>query len=486
MQSQNQKSQRSNSNGRNGKILILLAVLLPTLMLVTALVVDGSSLIGKHRRLQHTADAIALSAAAEFVRTGSATAAIASGYTLAHQVCDTDSVDVEIHSPPEDGPHAGQRGAVSVRLAQRSNLHLAAFVATSVDDIRTSATARATPAQHPNALVALASRHPRVSILGLPTLLGSSLSLAALEVEGIGSLEVHGAIHVNSQYGRVDENNQRVGRTILPPYGMMVTPGLGLAKVKAKEIRVVGGVDSPIHYRALDGSPTALRANRFPIRDPYDDLPTPPVASGPSRGGVTVVGLPLIGPPVTLYPGTYDWIQVVSGIVTFKPGVYVIKGKHPLTQQALALLAGRVTAKNVMFYIGDPANASSGSGTGDLLDVLEPLVGDVDVVPSVIIAEAVSRLSMSGIQDPASPFHQLLIYQGREQRNAIVIEANDLLKTCELSGSIYAKRGHLLFAGRGNYDLSVVAGTMRFLAVGKTTLQPQHLLPPAEDVYLVE
>src|SRR6185436_13765683 len=102
-----------------------------------------------------------------------------------------------------------------------------------------------------------------------------------------------------------------------------------------------------------------LEANRLPVPDPLSHLPVPttgtPGTSSTLYGGVQVVQLPLINLPRDLYPGIYDWIEIVSGTVIFHPGVYVIRGAKPDTGIGLNIKAGTVTAAGVMFYVTNSA-----------------------------------------------------------------------------------------------------------------------------------
>ncbi|QDS91295.1 hypothetical protein FF011L_00240 [Roseimaritima multifibrata] len=477
---------RQRTAKRQGKIVITIAVMMSMIIAVATMVYDGSAMLGKHRRLQNSADALALSTAADLLRFDSADQAISRGYTFADTHGDLSEATVEITSPPIAGRYAGNDQAISVDLMIANKSVFGGFFAGPASQpVHTTATAFIGGSGIESTLIALDPQHQQINILGIPALIGGSASLAGLEVEGLGGLDVYGAVHVNSQYGTLDEDGHRCGLGLLPPHGISVLPGLGLVGLRAEEIRVVGGVDHPGNYAALTGSHCVLKANRLPKRDPYRSLPIPS-NSGGSYGGVTVVGLPLIGPTVTLHPGVYDWIQVVSGKVKFEPGIYFLTGRHPITKHSLALLTGSVVGEGVMFYIGAPAGAPATPDSGDLLDLLEPVVGSVDLLPSVLIAQAVSRLELTGINDPGSPYNNLLFFQERDDRRPLIIEANDLLKSCVLSGSIYAQSAHLLMAGRGEYDLTAVTGTMRFVTVGKLTLNPANRLPPADDIFLVE
>ena len=94
-----------------------------------------------------------------------------------------------------------------------------------------------------------------------------------------------------------------------------------------------------------------------------------------SRLPLLVAGIVLGGGIATvassLQPRTYEAKttlivgQSLSGVANFEPGVYVIRGKDPVTQISLAMVAGTVNAQGVMFYITDSAAYDGVSGDPD-------------------------------------------------------------------------------------------------------------------------
>jgi len=205
-------------------------------------------------------------------------------------------------------------------------------------------------------------------------------------------------------------------------------------------------------------------------------------------GGVSVVALPLVNTPVTLQPGVYDWIQIVSGVADFQPGVYVVRGTNPITQRALDIVGGQVNAQGVMFYITDSTDYTPASGAPDINDGAStaPLPNSNNSPPCTFINIGLVGSSMSGLNSPSSPFHNMLIYQRRHDRRPIVLLQENLLGPGQMTGTVYSKWGHLVLAGQGSYDARFVVGTLRFFALVDMQVSPSNLLPPAEDVFLVE
>lgn len=347
-----------------------------------------------------------------------------------------------------------------------------------------------------------------LTLPALPTL------TAGFEVEGLGTLCVDGAILVNTEWGGQDEHGAPAGINAPLPYGAACMPLLATTKVFVRDLRVVGGVDSPDNYGAYQsGGSHPVQANRLAVPDPLEDLSTPTLAGATQNSHTVVVKLislsPVIGSlsallqgllhpvldpillnPAPLNPGVYDSITVVSlGEVQFNPGIYIIRGRSPITQMSLCVVGGWVKAEGVLFYVTDSATYNAASGSPDASDNhnAEPpsLLGSV--VPSVLLAPLLPGSSISGLSNASSPFDGMLLYQRRSDRRPIVLSGLKLLGGGALSGTIYAKWGHVIFlGGLGTYDLKFVCGTMRVLTVGNTTLAPTKKFAAARDVYLVE
>ncbi|MEX2287982.1 MAG: pilus assembly protein TadG-related protein [Planctomycetaceae bacterium] len=480
---------------REGKILVLFAVLLPALLTMAGLVIDGSLMMAEYRGAQHVADAAATAAA----RVLQMEEGIAAAQQRAREVVQAENgltdAEVSVNIPPEDGPYAGNANFVEVEIVQPTEIRFYNFVGGQRHQkVRTRAVAGFETSTAPAAIVVLDpdpkpfALPPLVGLPSLPSLLGG------LEVLGAGQLRVDGALIVNTEWGGVDEDNNPSGNGPSPPYGASCTPLLSLTKVLARDIRVVGGVDDPKNYGHFTaGKSSPLTANSLPVPDPLANLPVPTTSVDPtnvvatSYGGVQVIGLPLL-PPRVLNPGVYDWIEIVSGRVTFTPGVYIIRSVNPITQIGLNVLAGQVTADGVMFYITNNGGYSLGSGSPDSGDgetaPAAPGVGTL--LPSAVINVGLLGSQYSGLDDPGSPFDGMMIYQRRQDRRPIVIINDDLLNNGSFGGRVYAKWGHVIVAGKGLFDASFVAGTMRVIALLNMTLAPSQPLPPAEDVYLVE
>jgi len=481
---------------RDGKTLVLIVVLLPALLAVLGLITDGGLLIGAERRLQDAADA-ASTAAAYALRQGQSTTAaraIAEQYVAQHHQLPDAVTSVSI--PPAEGPFAGRNDYVGVQVTQTRSTFISRIVDGFAErDVTVYSVAGVENSTTEAAIVVLETDPPPTSVLGVGLLPSLPALRAGWEIEGAGQLTVDGAVLVNTGWGGLSQNSRPCGLGFGPPYSIACMPLLGLTKLRAVDIRTSGGVDHVQNYSAMDpANESPLKTDRLPVPDPFGPLPPPSIASDPTnvatvdRGGVTVVGLPLIGPPVTLQPGVYDWIEVASGVAHFQPGVYIIRGRHPVTQLSLSLLAGEVQAAGVLFYITDSASYNAASGAPDASDGdAAPAGGGIGgLLPSVAVQGLVLGSKITGLDDPSSPFDGMVIYQRRHDRRPIVIAQTGLLGTDGVSGQIYAKWAHVAIVGSGDFDLSVVAGTARVVTAGTTHLAPTQPLPAARDVYLVD
>jgi Flp pilus assembly protein TadG len=585
-------------------VLVTFAILIPSLCGIVGIVIDGGLMMTEHRRLQHATDAAATASATDLRLGKSAAVArtTAENYLKTENGLGDASVVVTI--PPSSGPYAGRAGYVQVEAEREyrskfmqvlnhvfdHTLHTrsvagvdnvtaqAAIVvldpnpldtsvpdsdqltsipsASTADEVVSgmnisqqitslglgSATAgivtRLTDALRTQIDEAITTATQAaagvVDIPALPTLTGG------LEIEGLGTLRVDGAIHVNNEWGGFDENGEAVGSAPGPPYAVACMVALPTTNLRARDLRVTGGVDDPQNYQNFEaGGKSPLQANRLPVNDPFRQLPVPSVTSDSSNvspnlhdpGHAVVVSLgpasllpsmtqdvvdaalaplsslvrsvvepvvtPVIGDmveslltPPALTPGVYESITVVSaGEVKIDPGVYIIRGISPLTHKSLVILGGSVKADGVLFYITDSSAFSAQTGAPDASESSNdaPSNAATSADPSVVLVPALPASNISGLNDANSPFNGMLIYQRRLDRRPIVLGATQLIGGGNISGTVYSKWGHIIFqGGLGSYDLRFVTGTMRVVTMFDSTIAPTNPLPAAQDVLLVE
>jgi Flp pilus assembly protein TadG len=493
------KTQTRRPWGRDGKVLVFVAILLPVLCGMVGLVVDSSLLMADYRNLQQACDAAATAAAMAILEGNTPPQATSAAVTCVQSSNGMSTAAVVVNIPPTEGPHAGNSSYAEVFVSLPTTPQFIQVLGgSSSQTVRVRSVAGVEASTAGGAIAVLEANPPGIT-LNLSPLVSLSVTLppleiGGLEVVGLGQLRVNGAIFDNNQWGCVDQNGQPAGSGPGLPYGAACTPLLPLTAVAARNIRVVGGVDNPLNYsNYVSGQPSPLRCNALPVPDPYAAVPSPTVSSDPVnvnatyRGSVDVIGIPLIGPPVVLNPGVYDWIQVTSGIAIFNPGVYIIRSTNPLTQLALAVIAGQVTAKGVTFYITNSPNYSATTGAPDSGDgnSVPPGGSLINLLPSVVLASLLNS-TYTPISNSNSPFNGLLIYQRRVDRRPIVLADEEIVLGGTLSGAVYAKYAQIVFAANGTYDLKLVSGSLAVANILDCTLNPSQLLPPAQDVFLVE
>jgi len=480
---------------RGGHVLLIVLLSLSAIVAIVGLVFDGGLIMSDAQNLQHASDAGATAGAMDLLLDKTPATATSTATSYLREMNDLADARVTVNIPPLGGSYTGREGfleVIATRDYRTRFMHIAgamplqAFTARSVAGYQ--------PATAAAAIMALDPNPPPTTLNAIPLVLPAYPAiLGGLEVLGAGAVRVNGAVLVNTTWGGVDEEGQPAGDGPGPPYGISCTPALALSRLLARDIRVAGGVDNPTNYgNYAAGESSPLQANRLPVPDPLRTLPVPSLVVDPSNvsdqpeGGRQVATLPLI--TTTLQPGVYEWIEVISGQVVFEPGVYVIRGVNPLTGIGLNIAGGSVTANGVLFYLTnspayDAASGAPDEGDGDTVPGSSLAGGSL---PSVVINATLAGSNFSPLNDPGSPFDQMLIYQRRMDRRPIVVVHQGLLGGGSVAGRMYAKWGHVLFLGAGTYDVAIVAGTVRLVTAIGMTISPSAPLPPAQDVYLVE
>lgn len=486
------------SRRRQGKVIVTLVLMLPMLFAVLGLVVDGSRLMSESSILQNAADAGAIAAAMGLSRGEPTATAIQRAMESVQTHQSLASAQVDVHIPPISGIYAGNGDYAEVKIT-RSILSPFMRVWNKIQSrsISASAIAGREASTAGAAVVVLDPAPPGIDlppILGitLPTL--PSVHLGGLEVLGVGRLSVNGAVLVNTRWSGVDEDGLPAGYGGGLRSAVTCMPLLPLTRLSATDLRVVGGVDNQKYYGPYEaGGDPPLQASRLPVADPLQSLPVPTTGSDPAnvnvtnRGGVVMVGLPLLGPPTQLYPGVYDYIQILTGKVVFNKGIYIIRGKNPLTNIPLQIIGGEVKAEGVMFYITNSSNYSATTGAPDAGDGEAAPASTLGTnFPSAVINVGLLGSKFTPLNSPGSPFNGMFIFQRRADRRIMVIARDTLLTNGSFSGTIYSKWGHLVIAGMGSFDTRLVVGSMRFANILDCEIDPTSRLPAAKDVYLVQ
>ena len=105
------------SHSRSGKVLVLVAVLIPAIFGMAAVVIDGGFLMLLCRKYQHATDAAATAAAYNVALDAGSPSATAGRYV--REINDLPGASVTLNAPPTGGAYAGRAGYVEV-LAEES------------------------------------------------------------------------------------------------------------------------------------------------------------------------------------------------------------------------------------------------------------------------------------------------------------------------------------------------------------------------------
>lgn len=487
---------RTRRQRKAGAILVWFALVLPLLLGMTGLVIDGGLLMASHRHLQNSVDAASMAAAKDLLNELSETEArnTATNFVLTHH--DLGNADVEIHIPPANGVYTGEPGFVEVMAEYETPTIFMQLL----DGSHTTrvATARAVAGGEENQILdgIIALDHRKTP---------------GLTVTGNAQLTASGRIIVNSEGGGLSVDGTRI-TDAEPGFGAFVSPFAG---VTADEVYLVGGANRVDRFQDIDGSgDSPLKTEQLPISDPLANLATPTVANGvlnvrrgaasatPTEMTITnqdesvgqqnliVTNATTGEQTMILHPGIYTSIDVTGGNVIFRPGIYVMAAPRE-AEYAVRILDGEIEADGIMFY---NTNESYDPVTGqpDLSDggQLPEATGEAQGQIRINAALGFSGIDTmqhdySNVPLQISQFNGLLVYQRRSKIANVQIQGFVEDETFE--GAIYAKWASLRLPAGGVLNSQIVVGTIAIPGHGDLHVQydTEDVLRSIE-VYLVE
>jgi Flp pilus assembly protein TadG len=470
---------------RPGKILALFVLLLPVLLGLLGLVIDGGLLMSAYRQSQNAADAAATAAALDKLRGSSNAIATATATAYAQTFNNLAGATVTTHIPPASGPYAGNSQYVEVIVTYPvATFFIQVLGVNPHQQVQARAVAGYEATSPPWGVAALDPN-----------------AIPGLALTGGSRLKVNGGVVVNSQGAGSDQNGNPVDLGF-PPYAATVGGGTLL---QASDVQVVGGVDVPANIQNLPGtSANPLHAGVLPKTDPLLNLPTPTTANGvvntfwqlnsdltwtPAAAPQDVSVSISAGQSVTFQPGIYKTISVTGtgpGSVTFSPGIYVIGPQFGGGGQTLNITTGSgvtVAGSGVMFYnTGSDYTAATGS----------PDSGDGGNSPSPPASTNFGSVNISGqsvnLQAATStggPFDGLLFYQRRWNTQPVSIQGNG--GSTSLGGTFYAKWANFQLTGTGTYNAQFLSGRTNVTGGANLTINSAgSRLGKANEVFLVE
>src|SRR5579872_1807375 len=178
---------------RCGKILVMMAILLPVLCGFAGLVLDSSLLMADYRNLQHASDGATTEAAITLYNGGNTDAAIAAATACVQIENGFADANVLVNIPPQSGPYAGNANYVEVIASRQKTTYFMQVLGTltppvvrvrSVAGIEASTAGAAVDVLEANPPGATANLAPYVALSEtLP-----ALQLGGLEILGLGQL----------------------------------------------------------------------------------------------------------------------------------------------------------------------------------------------------------------------------------------------------------------------------------------------------------
>jgi Flp pilus assembly protein TadG len=358
------------SEHRRGTVTPLTVLNLSLLVGVVALAIDGGTLMEARRHVQAAADAAALAGAADLYSNYSANQGLdlsgtaqASALAIASAngfLNDGVQSTVTVNTSPktyQGGPHAGQTippGYIEVVIQYNADHLFSGVFGSGTTPVRARAVARGQTTQSNNSALLALNLSPNIS--------------GALAISGTASLNVNGAIQINSSSSQA--LNLTATGTVTATQ-LAVNPALGnlLGSITSLLSGLLGGTPPPVL--------TAL-----PVADPLRYLPPPdPTKLNPSSLGAN---LTITGGTWDLYPGVYSGgirVNTNSGPTTVilhansdgTPGIYYLDGVNGLQVSGSASIktAANETA-GVMIY-------NNWSGSNDSINLKAS--GAVTIIP---------------------------------------------------------------------------------------------------------
>ncbi|MBI1324650.1 hypothetical protein GC170_15890 [bacterium] len=461
---------------RRGIILLLVAMLMPCFFGLLSLSVDLGQALEKHRQVQSTADAIAVSVVNRFdhgyrpsqllahansVRSFHLPESTALGWNLG-------AID-SVNNPPTSGSYAGNSSYYEVILSTPVTGLFAPVLGLSGS---TRVTARA---------VAGLEDSPVVETIVALDPCGDP----GIELSGNAQLLIQGGILTNSGRGGVDQYGDPVNLGLSGNAVSLV----GTSDVKAMALSVRGGVSGLSNIsNYVPDAPSPLRANiRRMLPDPLASLPIPSPSNTPSITNWS--SKQSSNNDSEISPGIYsDISNNPNRTLRLKPGVYVIS---PLKKGDGLNIKGSLIGDNVMFYITSnnfighnydaldgPVNPTVAIPVSESDCALPPnLTGEFNpVFGAVNITSNGETIHLTGINDPSSPYNNMLFFQRRRNREEVNINPRGSIPSV-VHGIIYAKWAPLSIGNNGVISLNnpVAVGSFDLGGGGQMLIIPNDV-----------
>jgi hypothetical protein len=384
-----------------GTTYLLLALLAAGLLGMAALAIDSAVIMTERRHAQNAADASALAAAYTYIKGGYwGTAALdraaSNEYVTTAQQCNPagldcllgvgDGLEVQVSTPPRSGVYVGDPEYVQVTIHSQVDTNFAQLVFSGPLENTSESVVRMRPTQSitPGYALYATTPHDCKGVWFSGT--GDTI------IDGGGVFSRSDAASASCQSG--------------------VQDGSGTITVNPPDlIEVVGTFD--VHDPSkVSPNPTENATAEY--------LPPVPL---PNCVGMTNHGKAKInaGEVTSLSPGIYDEITVLSGTVTFNPGMYCIFGTKGFTGNG-----GTIGGDGVFFYL---TNGPFDLGGNTLVNLnAEPNVGQL-------------------VDPDHNDWKGMLLYMSPSNTSPLVLTGTS---NTTYTGTVYAPNAEVTIAGTGD------------------------------------
>jgi Flp pilus assembly protein TadG len=436
---------------RRGQTLVMFALLLPLLLGMVGLAIDGGLLLSTYRQTQNAADAAATAAAMDLINNLSIGTAQATGAKYVQTYNNMSGATVAINIPPLSGPHAGA-GNTTYAEAIISYPYATSFIQLLGVNKNQTVTARAVAGYHPASpagVMALLPGGPGINSSGGAVLNvdgpvvdnatsttalnlsgGSSIYATKVSVSGGSSISGGASVQNYPSGGGTSPLTQNTGVNYADPLTNLAVPTTSSGVVNT-------------NYGTLSGSPLTLQTSASPQ-------------------ALNISG----GATATLLPGIYKSINISGGSnVTFQPGIYVLAGG------GLTISGGTtVTGNGVMFYnTASTYNATTGVDGGGAS------YGSINLSGG-------TGFNLKGITNSSSAYNGMLVFQDRSNTLALSVSGGTTYTT---AGTFYAPTASMSISGGSTFDSEFIVGSINFSG-GSTTILPPTGTSSANVVFMVE
>jgi hypothetical protein len=444
----------------------MFALLLPLLLGMVGLAIDGGLLLATHRQTQNAADAAALAAAVDRLNGASVNSAQTTGTTYVQTYNGMSNATVTINIPPTSGPHSGDNHYVEAIVSYPYKTSFIQLLKVSQNQ---TVTARA-----------VAGWEPVTSGEGVMTLGTNPQGGKGLQVSGGASLSVNGGVIVDA-----------TGSSALD-----VTGG---GTISAQQVTVSGGTSgaSSVQSYPNGGGPSPLVDNTgVNVPDPLASLNPPTTSTGvtntfwnynsstntwstaTSAQNISI-SMPPAGTTVTIPAGIYGAITINGsggGTINFQSGGIFILAGGKTNALDITASSGTINGNGIMFYDTasnyDPTSGNdSGSGSSNF--------GGINI--------SSPGVNFSGLT--SGPYSGMVIFMDRQNtgNSTAVVSIQGGSSGAQVTGTTYAPTASLSISGAGTWNSQFIVDDMSITGQGTVTINYSGSRPGlAPEVFLVE